>query len=190
MQQSNNAVWPQTAIAFKGNVFSNGIQAGPKDRNMTVGGYFDIADVNNTLDVIPFGSIVSTLVTAPNLFVQGQPSTYILSGVAVFSESEAQNEPFKSGGYLKGEPATILIDGFVRYNTWQKINTPTPIDPQKNCAVVFDKTTGEVSFTAQATTTTGNYVKLPQTQAIVVSVDPVGGLTGTGTSVLIHFMLQ
>lgn len=191
MQQSNSAVWPQASIVYKGNVFANGIMAGPKDRNMTVGGFIDISDVNNTLDVVPFGSLVSSLVATPNLFVQGAPTaSYIPSGILVFSNQEAQNEPFKSGGYLKGEPVTVLIDGYVRYNTWQKVNTPTPIDPVRNCAVVYDKTTGEISFTAQATTTTGNFVKLAQTQAIVVAVDPPGGLTGTGTSVLIHFMIQ
>jgi len=190
MQQSNSAVWPQTAVAYKGNVFANGVLAGPKDINMTQGGYIDIADSNNTLDIVPFGYLVSTLAATPSLFVQGVPSTYIASGILVFSEQEAENEPFKSGGYLKGEPATMLINGYVRYNTWPKDNTPTPIDPVKNCAVVYDKTTGQISFTAQATTTTGNYVKLAQTAAVVVSVDPPGGLTGTGTSVLVHFMLQ
>jgi hypothetical protein len=86
-----------------------------------------------------------------------------------------------------------LTAGYVRYNTWQKVNTPTPIDPVKGAAVVYDKTTGEISFTATATTTTGNFVKLATTgvpSANVISVDPVGGLTGTGTSVLIRFTLQ
>lgn len=193
MQYSNSA-WPQTAIAYKGNAFANGILAGPKDSYFTVGGSVDIADVNNTLDVVPFGSIVSTLATTPTLFVQGVPSaSYLITGVLVASEQEMQNEPFKSGGYLKGEAATALTQGFVRYNTWQKVNTPTPIDPVKGCAVVYDKTSGEVSFTATATTTTGNFVKLANTgipSANVISVDPVGGLTGTGTSVLIRFNLQ
>lgn len=192
--QYSTSNWPQTAIAYKGNAFANGVLAGPKDSYFTVGGYFDIADAYNTLDVIPFGSIVSTLATSPNLFVQGVPTTsYLITGVVVIDESVLQNEPFKPGGILKGAPCTALTQGFVRYNTWQKVNTPTPIDPVKGCAVVYDKTSGEISFTATGTTTTGNFVKLANTgipSANVISVDPVGGLTATGTSVLVRFNLQ
>ena len=191
MQYSNASAWPQTAPLYKGNVFSNGILAGPKEASFLLGGYSDINDVNNTLSVIPFGTLMSTLAATPDLYVIGQASgSYILSGIAVASEQEMQNEPFKSGGYLLGEGITVCTAGYVRYNTWQKVNTPTPIDPVKGCAVVFNNTTGEISFTAQATTTTGVFVKLAQTQAVVMDVDPPGGLTGTGTSVLIHFTLQ
>ena len=194
MQQSNSSVWPQSTIAYKGNVFANGVLAGPKDKNFILGGTLDISDVNNTLDVVPFGNVVSTLAASPFLFVQGVASaSYLITGVLVASEQEMQNEPFKSGGYLKGEPCSVLSDGFVRYNTWQKVNTPTPIDPVKGCAVVYDKTTGEISFTATATTTTGNFVKLAAVGlaggAGVVTVDPPGGTTGN-SSVLIHFTIQ
>jgi len=197
MQQSNSSVWPQSTIAYKGNVFANGIPAGPKDRNYYVGGYMDINDANNTITggVYPYGYLVSSIFATPNLWAQGIPSaSYGAVGILVASEAEMQNEPFKSGGYLLGEPATAMVDGFVRYNTWAKLNTPTPIDPVKGCAVVYDKTLGDISFTAQATTTTGNYVKLGAAGTIpgatVISVDPPGGLTGTGTSVLIHFTIQ
>ena len=149
MAQYSSASWPQASITtFPGNTGINAFPAGPKDSYLTLGGYLDSADANNNAtDILSFGTVVSSLAGTGHQWAVGKASaSYFYRGVAIFDASIAENEPFKSAGFLKGSPATVVYRGPIRLTTWTTTHTAALATPVIACKVVCKDADGRIEF--------------------------------------------
>jgi len=189
MAQFSTTQFPQTAVAYKGNVSINGYPAGPKDSYMTIGGVYDSGDAYNTVSTIPFGTVASAKPSTPDLFVIGLPTgAYILRGVAIFDQSISYNESFKPDSYALGLSATVMVRGLFRLSSWGTTGAST-VQPYPGCVPQYSLTTGAIEFLASGTTTASNGFRLfvgPMgNQCLnVVDVDPLLGSTTNGGALL------
>jgi hypothetical protein len=183
--------FPQTAVAYKGNVSINGYPAGPKDSYMTVGGFYDTTDINNGSNLtIPFGTVASAKQTTPDQFVLGMLSgaNYVIRGIAIFDQSISYNEAFKPDSYAIGMPATLMVRGYFRLSSWGVTGTGS-VQPYLGCVPQFSMATGAIEFLPSGTTVASNGFRLfvgPMgNQCLnVVDVDPLLGSTSNGGALL------
>jgi hypothetical protein len=191
MAQFSTAQFPQTSVAFKGNVSINGYPAGPKDSYMTIGGFYDQNDVNNgAATTAKFGTVASAKQTAPDQWVIGMPSGagYVLRGVAIFDQSISYNEAFKPDSYAIGMPATLMVRGYFRLSSWGTTGIGT-VQPYPGCVPQYSWSTGEIEFLPSGSTTASSGFRLfvgPMgNQCLnVVDVDPLLGSTANGGALL------
>lgn len=151
--QFPNAQWPQTSVAFKGNMSVNGYPAGPKDSYMTLGGIIDPNDVNNaSLTIAPFGNLVSALAPTADQWILGNPSgIYIPRGFLMVDESIMYNEPAKSTGYAVGLQATIMVRGYMRLSSWSTNGANSLVTPYPGCVPIINNASGYIEFQPSGT---------------------------------------
>lgn len=151
--QYSSGQWPQTSVAFKGNLNVNGYPAGPKDSYFTLGGFLDPNDVNNaTVTVGAFGSLVSAVPTTGDQWVLGQPTgVYVPRGILLADQSIMYNEPFKSAGYALGMPATVMARGYFRLSSWSNNGTNSLVTPYLNAVPIVNIASGYIEFQPSGT---------------------------------------
>jgi hypothetical protein len=193
--QFSTSQWPQSAVAFKGNMSVNGYPAGPKDSYMTLGGFLDPNDPNNaSVTIGAFGSLVSALAGTGDAWIMGVPSgSYLPRGILLVDESIMYNEPGKATGYALDLPATAMIRGYFRLSSWTADGTSSLTTPYLGCVPIVQKTTGVIEFQPSGT------VSAPAGYAIVnnaggenalkfVDIDPLLGSSAVG-GVLMYLQL-
>lgn len=183
---------PQTSVAYRGQFPINGMPVGPKDSYNTIGGFLDPNDTNNSaVQSLTFGYVVSALPATPSQFVVGQPSGYILRGVAKFDESIAYNQPFLPTGYIIGTDATLIARGWFRISSYNKTAVGA-IDPVLGSLVIVDTTTGEIQFVAAGTATAPTGWFFPKsvdgdTALTIVDIDAnMGNVGGVGVTLAVN----
>lgn len=178
MSQFSSSNFPQTAPLFTGNAGINGFQAGPKDQIMTLGGFLDQNDSNNnSVSTLAFGTVVSSLAGSGAQWAVGKPSgSYFYRGIAMCDAGILENEPFKSGGYLKGSPATAMTLGFMRFTTWTTTHTSALATPVLGCLVVCKNSNGVIEFVPSGTTPDSGWTDISAYVKLVSYEKPVGAL--------------
>ena len=152
--QFSTTAWPKSAVAFRGDAPLNGTPAGPKDNLVTLGGYIDPADANNTPTVYPFGWVVSALPTTPDALVVGKPTSgYFIRGILMQDESILYNEPMKPDSYLLGAPATFMQNGKLLYTNWTATASGALTNPNISSIPIFNTASGFIEFVAYGTST-------------------------------------
>lgn len=174
--QFSSSTFPQTAPGFRGIAQINAFPAGPKDSYLTVGGFLDSSDSNNdSIDILTFGTVVTSLATATSKFVVGKPSaSYFYRGVTISDSSILENEPFKSNGILKGSPATVMFDGLLRLSAWTATHTSALTAPVLGCKVVAKDSTGAIEFIGSATSVDAGWTDISAYAKVVSYESGVG----------------
>ena len=185
--QFSNAQWPQTSVAFKGNLNVNGYPAGPKDSMMILGGFLDSNDPNNaSLTVGPFGSMVSALAGSGDNLILGIPSgSYLPRGFLVVDESILYNEPAKSTGYALGLPCAFMVRGYMRLSSWTTIGSGSLATPYLGCVPIVNNASGYIEFQPSGTVSAPagfSIVKGVNTDNVLkfVDIDPLLGSSSAG----------
>jgi hypothetical protein len=194
MAQFSSAQWPQTSLAFKGNVPINGYPAGPKDSYNTLGGFLDPNDANNAnLTFAPFGSVVSSNYQTGDQWVLGQPTGYVPRGVLMVDQGILYNEPMKNGGYALGLPATSMVRGQMRLSNWTTNASGSLVTPYLGCVPIVNLASGYIEFQPSGTVTApSGFTILRNTdgQNIIKfeDIDPLLGSSSAG-GVLIYIQV-
>jgi hypothetical protein len=142
-----------TGVSYRGKAPINGYPAGPKEMRLTVGGIFDSSKTENIGNEAYFGRVVSADAAAPHNFYIGAGGD-VHTGIVLFDEAIAQNQPAGSDHYIADTPMTVLRKGPVAYSSWRKTAT-SAIDPVIGCEVIYNDTTGEVQFLASGSAPSG-----------------------------------
>jgi len=196
--QFSSSQWPQSALAFKGNVSINGYPAGPKDSYMTLGGFLDPNDANNANVVVgPFGQLVTAKATTGDQFVLGVPggfgSAYIPRGILMVDESILYNEPMKNNGYGLGLPATVMVRGYFRLSSWLSLASGSLTTPSLGCVPIINNASGWIEFAPSGTTVPApGYSLIKNADGVnaikFVDIDPLLGSSSVG-GVLLYIQL-
>jgi len=152
--QSTSNISRFTKVSYRGGAPINGFLVGPKERNITIGGFLS---TSNTLEGI-FGRVVSANIATPHEFLVGSAGAKI-QGVLVFNEAIAQNQPAGSDHPVQGTPCTVLSEGYFGLTSWGKTATGAA-DPTITSKVVMVNATGAIEFLPSATAVPGTCTQL------------------------------
>lgn len=161
---------PFTQVGFKGGANQNGIPVVAQGRApQDMGGILSTS--NTTTSGAGFGAVLSRLPASPNEFYYGLVTSGIVAGVLQFDGSIAQNDPAHANYPLLGQPITVVYEGALIYNGWNKSQADA-IDPVPGAVIQFKNTTGEIEFLASGSSASSGWTVL--TNCFVAQVDQNG----------------
>jgi hypothetical protein len=152
MQETTN-VGRFTGISYRGKAPLNGMPAGPKELQLTVGGIFDSSASENIGYEAYFGRVVSADTAEPHNFIIGAGGA-VLQGIVLFDPAITKNQPAASDHYIADTPMTVLKKGLAAFSSWTK-TAAGAIDPVLGCEVIYNNTTGAIEFLTSGAAPTG-----------------------------------
>lgn len=170
MQTNMNLV-----VEFKGSQTINGVPAryqGSQDDITPKGGFISN---NNTEGNAIFGNImcVNKAADVEELLVGAQvDANSIIVGPLMNDQAVRMFDPAKPNWKMNGMPATVVREGTLLYNKWNKTATNS-IDPVMGCRIIANNSTGEIQFLPAGNAVPSGWAQI---NAVIVDVDTFNGV--------------
>jgi len=165
------------AVEYKGTQTILGVPAryqGSQDDITPKGGFISN---NNTEGNAIFGYVMSVnkAADAEELLVGANgtgDANNVIMGPLLNDQAVRMFDPAKPNWKMNGMPATVVREGTLLYNKWNKTAT-NAIDPVVGCRVIANNSTGEIQFLPAGNTVPSGWTQI---NAVIVDVDTFNGI--------------